>query len=295
MRRSKKRPKQTPHDVYLEVKDYLESEFVGTKRKPPRLVDKNQNLGALGHSRPALEVRAPAFFRHAIFFFPHDPLERDPLLHPGAFNRDLAMKRLGELLKTIVGDQSDKIGAELKASFEKDDSYVLNAGSFIGFDMRAVVDIYSEFASLTLMLDNHESLSKMPACGDPAHINEYIQLEIDNRKAAISKAECEEWFEENYLPAEIVFFGIWELFNNHKRVRPPTTKPKFIRELGANGSSPKNDRQIQCPARTICIEIAPPDMFSSDTISFPVILINSSKLTSRLPGKTVFLLSHPFR
>jgi len=201
--------KETLRDIYLKI----EADLNGLRP------DFNDKLVALGHSRPALDVRAPAFFRHAIFFFPHERREKkNPTLHPGTFNRALAMTRLGALVGRFTDTTQTTIAAELEKHFKNDQSFVLSLGDFRGFDLRCLVDIYTEYATLTFCIDNYKSaVGRSDISIEPIAIANYIRNEIDAQRKLVSKEECGRWFQADYGPSEAIFFGVWDLLYFLKR------------------------------------------------------------------------------
>jgi hypothetical protein len=213
LRRTKSRlnpPRDTPRGVYLRVKSTLDGLTPAT----------NDRLSELAHSRPALEIRSPAFFRHAIYFFPHAPKERNPLLHPGNFDRRGTMRKLGSLVARLAGREVDDILKDLNSRFEADQSYVVKIGTYLDFDLRAVIDVYTEYATLTLVLDNNRGvMSDAAVASNPQAIVKHIQDQIKARRLKIGEAAYKEWFEAEYGSGEAVFFGIWELLNSEKGTR----------------------------------------------------------------------------
>jgi hypothetical protein len=202
-------PQDTTHEIYLKAKNALANLPAA----------KNDRLSELAHSRPALQVQPPAFFRHAVFFFPHIPRERNPTLYPGNFDRKTAMKRLGKLVAKLADRSEEEILNGLAERFESDESYILKS-SFLEFDLRVVIDVYSEYATLTLVLDDSTGLlSGEAAVGDPTAIVAFIQEHIAARRTTIGADESEKSFESDYRSGEAVYFGIWELLNHVKGTR----------------------------------------------------------------------------
>lgn len=202
-------PRATPDSIYKEVKASL--------RRIP--IQDNERLGALAHTRPALEVHAPAFFRHAIYFFPHNSKERDPLLHPGSFERREAIKNITVLIGRFAPNKRAEIEKELLERFEKDESCIIDLGTFLDFDLRAVVDVYTEYATMTLILDNNAPLVSGPNVSSPIALAGWIRGKANVRKLQMPLREYTSAFEAEYTDSEAVFFGIWELLNDARQVR----------------------------------------------------------------------------
>jgi hypothetical protein len=192
-----------PHKIYLDTKNDLR----------PRAGTKNDRLSELAHSRPALQVEAPAFCRHAVFFFPHIPREYNPTLHPGNFDRKKAMERLGKLVAKLVGRTEAETLGELAERFRADESCIFKC-TYLKFDLRIVIDVYSEYATLSLVLDNSTGLSSDAAVDDLTAIATYIRQQIDAHRSSAPKD-----FEPHYSEVEAVYFGIWKLLDHDKETQ----------------------------------------------------------------------------
>jgi len=179
-------------------------------------VEGNERLGSLAHSRPALEVVAPAAFRHSIYFFAQGTPDDDPLLHPGNFDRDGTMSRLGDLIAPLKpeGERSE-VKEEIARRFHLDQSCVLHlSDDLYGFYVRAVIDVYAEYATLTVVLDRNAGFVKDGIASKPDEIADRIRELLVTEQAGLSQAEKDRWFQPNYPRSESVFFGLWDLIDH---------------------------------------------------------------------------------
>ncbi len=195
---------------------YFSNEIARLRRIGP---SRNTDLTSIAHSRPALRIVPPAFFRHAMFFFPFEVGSKAHILHPGEFDRDGAVEALAKLLKDIVkSDQCSLTSSSSVRAIEKwkqdfengtdrDFTFVLTLDSFLGFDFRVAVDVYSEYATVSFTLDNC-SWPKDDALSTPDQIAVYIRGKISASRTIRSPDHFNEM-----RANELVYFGIWDLLS----------------------------------------------------------------------------------
>jgi hypothetical protein len=119
-------------------------------------------------ARPSVGITTPALTRHIVVFFPAlaastglPPIDDDPLSATRA--EDLLIRYVTSLLKIAVDhgalrDADYKYECEkLKAALKAHANFAVYCGTFLGFRLRVITILYTEYFALTYILENDSS------------------------------------------------------------------------------------------------------------------------------------------
>lgn len=115
------------------------------------------DLVRVGRARPALAINPPAFVRHV------------------CFRTDLKKDRDGENASALAFIQNIRSqfkpefsNVQFEENFQRDMSYVINVGIHKGYHVRIVYNYYSEYRTLTFVIDDPDDCIGQNALSDSA-------------------------------------------------------------------------------------------------------------------------------